>query len=145
MLSTGNEKYHIVKGADPNTFAVRMEHSWAKDANHIFFRSVQLPNVNVAEFKAIDSQWGKDDQHYYYQVYRIDSLNYDKAKIINEYYIKDDNRVFFKHKPISGANPKTFKANPEIEYFGHDDTNMFQWEKNKGPITQEYKKLYIAK
>jgi hypothetical protein len=145
LLSTGDKKYHIVNGADPDSFAVLMEHSWAKDGNHIFFRAVQLPDVNPVEFKAIDSQWGKDKQHYYYQVYRLDSLNYAKAKIINEYYIKDDNRVFFKQKPVIGANPKTFKANTEIGYFGHDDTNMFQWEKNKGAITPEYKKLYIGK
>jgi hypothetical protein len=42
------------------------------------------------------------------------------------------------------ANPKTFKADG-VGSFGHDDKFMFDWEKNKGPITEQYRQTYIDK
>lgn len=93
---------------------------------------------------AIDKDWGKDNRFYYYHNLRLDSLDYMTAKIISPYYIKDKSRVFFQDTLVNDANPKTFKVDG-VGSFGHDDKYMFDWAKNEGPITEQYKKTYIDK
>ncbi|MCR9228458.1 MAG: DKNYY domain-containing protein [Flavobacteriaceae bacterium] len=144
LLSTDDQKYHVIDGADPDSFEVIVNHYWSKDKLNVFYSATKLPDVSSSEFEAIDNHWGKDNDHYYYHSFRLGLLDYRTAEIINAYYIKDKDQVFFGNKLVQGADPKTFQVN-KLEYFGHDDKNMFQWEKNKGPITEEYKNTYIDK
>jgi hypothetical protein len=131
-----------IPNADPKTFLVVNDGLWAKDKNHVYYQFDQLNDVDPPIFIAIDENWGKDDRFYYYHNLRIDSLDYKTAEIISSYYIKDKNNVFFWDAIVKDANPKTFKADG-VGSFGHDDKYMFNWEKNEGPITEQYKKTYI--
>ncbi|MEL1241341.1 DKNYY domain-containing protein [Flavobacterium flavipallidum] len=133
-----------IKSADPKTFIVIDDLLWAKDKNYVYYTYEKLHNVIPKNFVAIDKDWGKDNKFYYYHNLKIDSLDYNSAKIVSSYYIKDNKNVLFKNKIVKDANPKTFKADG-IGWFGHDDKYMFDWENNKGPITEEYSKTYIKK
>lgn len=131
-----------IKNADPKTFKVIKDYHWTHDKNSVYYKFDQLQSVNHSKFTAIDEEWGKDDRFYYYHNLRLDSLDYNTAEIVSPYYIKDHYRVFFWNKIVKDANPKTFKANG-VGSFGHDDKFMFNWEKNEGPITEQYRKTYI--
>jgi len=131
-----------IKNADPKTFKVIQDYLWTSDENHVYYEFDELIDVNAKSFLAIDEDWGKDDRFYYYHNLRLDSLDYSTAEIISPYYIKDKNKVFFRDTLVSLANPKTFKADG-VGSFGHDDKYMFNWDKNLGPITEQYKKTYI--
>ena len=131
-----------IKDADPRTFRVIKDFHWTHDKNNVFYQFDKLLNVNPNKFIAIDEEWGKDDNFYFYHNLRIDSLDYKTAEIVSPYYIKDQYRVFFRDTIVNDANPKTFKADG-VGSFGHDDKYMFSWEKNEGPITEQYKKTYI--
>ena len=133
-----------IKSADPETFTTIKQFHWAKDKNNVYFKFKKLSAASTKSFVAIDADWGKDDKFYYYHDLRLDSLHYNSAKIVGSYYIKDKNHVFFKNELVKGANPKTFKIDG-IGWFGHDDKNMFDWEKNIGPITEKYRRTYIDK
>ena len=131
-----------IKDADPKTFKVLKDYHWTHDRNNVFYKFDKLINVNPDKFVAIDEEWGKDDSFYYYHNLRVDSLDYKTAEIVSPYYIKDQYRVFFQDTIVKDANPKTFKADG-VGSFGHDDKYMFDWEKNEGPITEQYRKTYI--
>lgn len=131
-----------IKDADPKTFKVIKDYHWTQDKNNVFYQFDKLLNVNSHKFVAIDEEWGKDDNFYFYHNLRIDSLDYKTAEIVSPYYIKDKYRVFFRDTIVNDANPKTFKADG-VGSFGHDDKYMFDWEKNEGPITEQYRKSYI--
>ena len=133
-----------IENADPKTFKVFKDCLWTKDKDNVFYAFSKLQEVIPKTFIAIDKDWGKDDHFYYYHNLKIDSLDYHTAEIVSPYYIKDKNRVFFQNIIVKDANPKTFKANG-VGSFGHDDKYMFSWEKNKGKITEQYKKTYIDK
>ena len=134
---------NVVKGADPKTFQV-IKDNWGRDKKGVYHIYDQLKNVDPKKFVAIDEDWGKDDKYYYHNKERIDSLDYKTAEIVSSYYIKDQYRVFCRNKIAKGANPKTFEA-VGIGAYGHDDKYIFEFEKNKGPITEEYKKIYMDK
>lgn len=131
-----------IKDADPKTFKVLKDYHWTHDRNNVFYKFDKLINVNPDKFVAIDEEWGKDDSFYYYHNLRVDSLDYKTAEIVSPYYIKDQYRVFFQDTIVKDPNPKTFKADG-VGSFGHDDKYMFDWEKNEGPITEQYRKTYI--
>ena len=131
-----------IKNADPKTFKVIKDYHWTHDKNNVFYQFDKLLNVNPNKFVAIDEEWGKDDSFYFYHNLRIVSLDYNTAMIVSPYYIKDQYRVFFHDTIVKDANPKTFKADG-VGSFGHDDKYMFNWEKNEGPITEQYKQTYI--
>ena len=131
-----------IKSSDPESFTVFKASNWSKDKNNVYFELNKLTEANAESFVVIDVDWGKDDQYYYYHDLRLDSLDYDSAEIVSPYYIKDKNNVFFRNKLVKGADPKTFTADG-IGSFGHDDKNMFDWDKNKGPITKQYKRTYL--
>ena len=131
-----------IQNADPKSFEVFNDYLWTKDKNHVYYEFDILNDVNPKVFIAIDEDWGKDDKFYYYHNLKLDSLDFKTAKIISRDYIKDKNWVFFHNTLVKNANPKTFKADG-VGSFGHDDKYMFDWEKNKGLITEEYKKTYI--
>lgn len=132
-----------IKSSDPETFITFKGYNWAKDKNNIYFEFNKLSEANTESFVVIDADWGKDDGFYYYHDLRLDSLHYNSAEVVSPYYIKDKNNVFFRNKLVKGANPKTFKVDG-VGSFGHDDKNMFDWEKNKGPITKQYRRTYIG-
>jgi len=132
-----------IKLSDPETFTVFKGYNWAKDKNNIYFELKKLREANAESFVVIDNDWGKDNEFYYYHELRLDSLHYDSAEVVSAYYIKDKKNVFFRNKLVKGANPKTFTADG-VGSFGHDDKNMFDWEKNKGPITKQYRRTYLA-
>lgn len=132
--------------ADPKTFEVFNNDIWSKDKNHIYYKVCKVIEVESKSFVPIDEDWGKDDSFYYHQNLKLYSLDYKSAKILNSNYIKDKNSVFFCGtfaKLVKDANPKTFKA--DVSWLGHDDKYMFEWEENKGPITEQYKRRYIDK
>lgn len=131
-----------IKNADTKSFKVIKDYHWTHDNNNVYYQFDQLLSVNPNKFIAIDEEWGKDDCFYYYHNLRIDSLDYKTAEIVSPYYIKDKYRVFFRDTIVYDANPKTFKADG-VGSFGHDDKYMFDWEKNEGPITEQYRKTYI--
>lgn len=133
-----------IKHANPKTFKVIKNYHWTIDSNNVYYQFDQLIKVNPKKFIAIDDDWGKDDSYYYYHNLRVDSLDYKTAEIVSPYYIKDQYRVFFRDTIVKDANPKTFKADG-VGSFGHDDKYMFNWEKNEGTITEQYKKTYIKK
>ena len=141
LLSTSDQQYHVITGAVPTSFSV-LSHHWSKDAQNIFYMQTKLPDAAVSSFQPINSHWAKDNRYYYYHQFRLDSLDYHSAEIINDYYIKDMDNVFYTYKKLQGANANTFQPTT-IDYFGHDGTYMFQWEKNKGEITDELTKKYI--
>ncbi len=143
MLQYGSPDNNAVKGAEPRTFQV-IKDNWGRDRKGVYHIYYQLENVDPKKFIAIDEEWGKDDKYYYYHEERIDSLDYKTAEIVSSYYIKDQYRVFCRNKIAKGANPKTFEA-VGIGAYGHDDKYIFEFEKNKGPITEEYKKIYMDK
>lgn len=131
-----------IKNADPKTFKVIKGYHWTIDKDNVYYQFDQLPSVNSAKFIAIDGEWGKNDRFYFYHNSRVDSLDYSTAEIVSPYYIKDKNKVFFQDTIVMDADPKTFKADG-IGSFGHDDKYMFVWEKNKGLITKQYRKIHI--
>ena len=133
-----------IQNADPKTFTVIKAYLWSKDKNNVYYELDKLTDINPKAFIAIDEDWGKDDSFYYYHNLRLDSLDYKTAEIVSPNYIKDKRRVFFENILVNDANPKTFKPDG-IGSFGHDDKFMFDWEKNVGPITVQYKKTYIDK
>ena len=126
-----------ILGADPNTFEIIYEFSWTKDKNNVFYDRQKIANANVKTFTAIDENWAKDDKYYYNKENKIDSLDYQSAQIVGANYIKDQNKVFYENKLIPNANPKTFKAN--LYNSAYDDKYRYNYEKNAGPITEEYK------
>ena len=141
LLQYGFENV-ILPGADPSTFEVFENYDWSRDAKHVYFKFDTVNIKNPIEFIAIDKDWGKDKNYYYHNQDRIDSLDYSTAEIVSGYYIKDKYHVFFGNVIVEGANPKTFEAEG-MGSFGHDDKNMFDWGKNDGPITEEYRKIYM--
>jgi hypothetical protein len=144
----------VIQNADPRTFQVIDNNLWAKDNVNIYYGFDKLSDVNTEEFVANNEEWGNDKSYYFYHNLRLDSLDYESAEIVNSYfmeepartsdYIKDKNHVFFQNRLVKDANPLTFVADG-IGTFGHDDTYMFDWEKNVGPITEQYRKTYIEK
>lgn len=149
----GNEC--VIENADPKSFQVLENYLWTKDKNNVYYKFEKLTDVNSRDFIAINEDWGKDKAYYYYHNLRLDSLDYESAEIVNAYYlseneasssdyIKDKNHVFFQNRIVKGANPKTFVADG-VGTFGHDDKYMFDWEKNEGLITEQYRKTYIDK
>jgi len=143
LLQFGGDNCKI-NGADPGSFEVIKDFLWTKDKNHVYYEFKKLLDVDPAEFTALEEDWGKDNNFYFYHNLKVDSLDYSTAEIVSRYYIKDKNHVFFKDTIVYDANPGTFKADGAGS-FGHDDTYMFDWEKNKGPITEKYKRTYIDK
>ena len=133
-----------IEDADPKTFIVINNFLWTKDKNFVYYKFDKLKDLNSKEFTAIDDDWGKDNKSYYYHNLRLDSLDYKTAEIVSPYYLKDKNYVFFRDTIVKDANPKTFKADG-VGSFGHDDRYMFDWEKNEGPITENYRQTYIDK
>lgn len=146
-----------IEYADPKTFTLinnnewvkdkknvfnKLINLWAKDKSNVYFMYNKLNGVNPKEFVSLDEDWGKDDSFYFYHDLKLDSLDYKTAQIVSSSYIKDKNRVFFQNKLVKDANPSTFKADG-VGSFGHDNKYMFDWEKNKGFITEEYRKTYI--
>lgn len=141
-----------IENADPKTFKVIKGYNWTHDKNNVYYEFDKLYEVNPNKFVAINENWGKDNQYYYYHNLRLDSLDYESAEIVNTYfmegsatpsdYIKDKKNVFFQNRLVKDANPLTFVADG-VGTFGHDDKYMFSWEKNEGPITDQYKKTYI--
>ena len=144
----------IIKNAEPKSFKIISEYLWSRDNEHVFYKFDLLDNVKAKDFQAINEDWGKTKLHYYYHNLRIDSLDYETAEIVNTYfmdespkqsnYIKDKDNVFFQNLLVKDANPKTFVADG-VGTFGHDDKYMFDWEKNEGIITEQYRKTYIDK
>ena len=130
-----------VQGADPKTF-VLMTYPWSKDANHVYYYDDSINEVSTNTFIAIDEHWGKDGRYYFQHSLKIDSVDYNEAEVVSSDYIKDKKHVFFHNKLVKDANPNTFKADG-AGFFGHDDKYMFDEEKNKGPITEEYRNTYI--
>lgn len=130
-----------IKQADVRTFDV-IENLWAKDKNHVYHKFEKLDGVAPNEFEVIDKDWGKDNSFFYWHELRIDSLDYTSAKILSPYYIKDRNNVYYRNQLVEGANPSAFVPDG-IGWFGHDDKNMYDREKNKGPITEQYRKTYL--
>jgi hypothetical protein len=153
LLQFGRTDARIL-GAEPTTFKVIKDFLWSLDKNNVYYEFDKLEKVTPRLFIGIDKNWGKDNRYYYYHNLRADSLDYESAEIIKSYfmeeparpseYIKDKNHVFFQNKLVKDANPKTFKADG-IGWFGHDDKYIFDREKNKGQITEEYKRTYIDK
>lgn len=141
-----------IKGADPKTFKVIKDLHWAFDKNNVYFKLEKLNDANPEFFMALNEKWGKDKRCYYFENKRLDSLDYRTAEIVMTYfgqetpepsdYIKDKNHVYFENRLVNGANPKTFTADGAGS-FGHDDRFMFDLWQNEGPITEEYKKMYI--
>jgi hypothetical protein len=131
-----------IQNADPKTFLVIEDYLWAKDSKSVFHGFDELDSVSPKTFTVIDEHWGRDDSFYYYHNSKIDSLDYETAEIVSRDYIKDKNSLFFQNRLVKDANPKTFKADG-VGSFGHDDRYMFRGEVNEGPITEEYKRLYI--
>lgn len=132
----------IIKHADPKTFEFLKNELWSKDKNHIYFKFEKLENVNPNDFIVINKDWGKDNNFYYYNNLKLDSLDFQSAVIVSASYIKDKNNVYYQNKLVNGANTKSFKADG-VGSFGHDDVNMFEWDKNKGKITEQYRRTYI--
>lgn len=132
-----------IKASDPETFVVFKGYNWAKDKNNIYFELNKLREANAESFVVIDVDWGKDNEFYYYHDTRLGLLHYDSAEVVSPYYIKDKDNVYFRSTLVKGANPKTFKADG-IGSFGHDDKNMFDGVKNKGSITEQYRRTYIV-
>jgi hypothetical protein len=141
LLQFGGTECRI-PNADPETFVIIEDYLWAKDSKNVYHGVGKLEYVNPKMFTAIDEDWGRDDRFYYYHNSKIDSLDYETAEIVSRDYIKDKNSLFFQDRLVKGANPKTFKADG-VGSFGHDDRYMFRGEVNEGPITEEYKRMYI--
>jgi len=141
LLQFGNDKIKVEE-ADPETFQIVNDNLWAKDRNNVFYQFDKLRDANVKEFLAIDEDWGKDKTYYYYHNKRLDKLDYKTAEIINAYYIKDKTNLYFGNKIVNGVNLSKFEVRG-IGSFGHDDKFIYDWDKNKGLITEEYSKRYI--
>jgi len=134
----------MIPEADPNSFQVIENYLWARDKDNLYYRQFKLDIVNPNKFNVIDENWGKDDTHYYWHSRRVDSLDYNHAHILSSDYIADKRHIYFKDKLVQDANPLTFKVDG-VGSFGHDDKNMFDGNKNRGPITEEYRKIHIDK
>lgn len=143
LLQYGKQR-QLIEGADPSTFEVIGDFDWSKDKKNVYSKFYKLPESTPSEFIVLSENWGKDNHFFYHNSNRLDSLDYGTAEIISEYYIKDKSNVYFENVIVPGANPLTFVADG-VGSFGHDDKNMYSWTKNKGPITDDYKKTYIDK
>nr|WP_304621770.1 DKNYY domain-containing protein [Pontibacter harenae] len=133
-----------IKQADIRTFEVIDDNLWAKDKHHIYYGFDKLNGADPKKFKAIDEDWGKDDSFFYWHELRIDSLDYASAIILSPYYIKDKQHVYYNDRLVEGANASAFVPDG-VGSFGHDDKNMYDREKNEGPITEQYRRTYIDK
>ena len=123
--------------ADPKSFNL-ISDQWSKDYKNVFHGSNKVMDAHAKTFVVIDAHWGKDDQFYYHESLKIDSLDYNSAEIVSASYIKDKNSVFYENKRVKDANPKTFVAGKYNS--GYDDKYQFDFDKNKGPVTEEFKK-----
>ena len=123
--------------ADPKSFNW-INDQWSKDNENVFYGSNQVMNANAKSFVVIDEHWGKDDHFFYHESFKIDSLDYNSAEIVSASYIKDKDNVFYENKIVKDANPKTFVGGTYNS--GYDDKYQFDFDKNKGPVTEEFKK-----
>ena len=124
-------------GADPSTFTILKEYYWSKDKNHIFYSRTPLEDATLSSFVVINENWGKDGKFYFFRDKKLDSLDYASTELLGENYIKDKNYVYYENKRVIDANPKTFKVGKFLS--AYDDKYRYDFEKNVGPITEEYK------
>lgn len=133
---------YSIKDADPETFSP-ISFYWGADKNSIFHYYEKLDNANLDHFSVINEYYAKDDKFYYYRSQKIENLDYKTAEVINNYYIKDKDYVYYlAGKKLENANPNKFEPRG-VGSFGDDGTFHFSGEKNKGYITEEYRKTYI--
>lgn len=125
--------------ADPSTFKV-LQKPWSKDKNQVFYSSYPVKDALAASFVPLTENYGKDALHYFYNQTIIDGLDYKSAVILSNEYIKDKQHVYYTDKEIKGANPKTFKAGQYAT--GYDDKYSYNFDKNSGPITEEFIKMH---
>ena len=141
LLGYGNEVSKI-NSADISSFYLLDNNLWAKDKKSIFYGSEKLEFVNRDKFIVINENWGKDDKYFYWQNLKLESIDFKTAEILNLNFIKDKYNVFFHNEIVIGCDASTFRTDG-IGYNGHDNKNMFDGTTNLGPITDEYRKMYI--
>lgn len=134
----------VIKDADPATFEILGDDNWGRDQQNVYYKFDKLPNCNASQFTVINEAWGKDDKRYFYNHKPVNLLDYSSARVLSTYYIVDKNHVFCQDSLIPDADVKTFMVEPNCDgSFGHDKTNRFNWYTNEGPITPEYRKMYM--
>lgn len=136
----------VIKDADPSTFKILGDENWGRDKQNVYFKFDKLPNCNASQFTVINEDWGKDDKRYFYNYKPVNLIDYPSARVLSNYYIIDKNHVFCQDSLMPDADVKTFMVEPDGDgSFGHDKTNMFRWYTNEGPITPEYRQMYMVK
>lgn len=134
----------VIPEADPATFEVLGNDNWARDKQDVYFKFDKLPNCNASKFTVVNQDFGKDDKRYFYNHKPVNLLDYQTARVLSTYYIADKHHVFCQDSLIPEADVKTFVVEPIGDgSFGHDKTNMFRWYTNDGPITKEYREMYM--
>lgn len=148
----GTKQDCMIEDADPNSFKVLLDNYWAVDHKNVFHEFNKLHGANSEAFTPINKHWGKDNQYYFYHQFRLDSLDYESAQIvISNYphnppfiseYIKDKTKVYFRNRLVKGADPLTFKA-VGVGSAGYDSKYMYDWKKNMGTISSDFRRRYI--
>lgn len=108
--------------------------------------------VKPSEIKEVQLGYDQYKDDVYSMEYRVIGLENKSSEVLNGYHIKDRKNVFYRHKPIKGADPDTFRIvdggevsqdKNHVYYMGRRVINIKSQDFSKDPRLQEYIYMYL--
>lgn len=92
------ETYHIIKGADPETFLVMKNNNFSFDSISVYFHGYKIESADTKSFEPLNNHFSMDKNHIYQGTCIIEGADRETFKVEGENYYNyayDKNYVYF--------------------------------------------------
>lgn len=116
-----------IANADPATFTLISEESYAKDKSHIFYYDNILKDADLATFELLDNEYSRDKNSVYKGQYKIDGADPATFVIFSYDLSKDKNGVYYNQTKVATVDTATMKYFSGDYYY--DKNNFYSKDK----------------
>jgi hypothetical protein len=133
--------------ADPKTFKVLKDDSYAKDKQRVFYKGDIIEGADAATFEALDEWYAKDKNKGYYGVHSVISSKGQDFRVIDAYYSTDGENIFYDTIPLNVCSVKTFRFvfNDENETARWTTDGCYYYYMNYKVPSTDYANLQVYK
>ncbi len=100
---------HVLPGADPGTFKVLKGKEYAKDRQHVYYRTQLVEGAIAGDFEAFSGTYARDSAHAYYQGRAIPGADPASFAPFNIQWAQDSKDIYFQDRPLAACDPASFK------------------------------------
>lgn len=121
-------KQEWIEGADPASIKADKE-PLSHDAKDYYYRSTPMHVSDMKSFKVVSYEFpflAKDKDYGYTDSERFKIADYKSFDLVGHRHSADNQFVYYKTQVVEGADPKTFKEDPEEFSIGRDKYGIYE-------------------